>query len=43
MIAATLLGIFLIPLLYVEVEKLATRRSRARAAALTPSPKPSAP
>jgi HAE1 family hydrophobic/amphiphilic exporter-1 len=42
MIAATLLGIFLIPLLYVEVEKLATRRSRARATALTPSPKPSA-
>ena len=42
MLAATLLGIFLIPLLYVEVEKLATRRSRARAAALTPSPKPSA-
>src|SRR3954451_1283747 len=42
MLAATLIGIFLIPLLYVEVEKLATRRSRARATALTPSPKPSA-
>jgi hydrophobic/amphiphilic exporter-1 (mainly G- bacteria), HAE1 family len=42
MLAATLLGIFLIPLLYVEVEKRATRRSRARATALTPSPKPSA-
>jgi HAE1 family hydrophobic/amphiphilic exporter-1 len=42
MLAATLIGIFLIPMLYVQIEKLATRRSRARAAALTPSPKPSA-
>src|SRR4029079_309636 len=42
MLAATLLGIFLIPLLYVQVEKLATWRARARAASLEPSPKPSA-
>jgi len=42
MLAATLLGIFLIPLLYVQVEKLATWRARSRAASLEPSPKPSA-
>jgi HAE1 family hydrophobic/amphiphilic exporter-1 len=42
MLAATLVGIFLIPMLYVQIETLATRRTRARAAALTPSPKPSA-
>ena len=42
MLAATLLGIFLIPMLFVVVEKLATRRSRSQAAGLTPSPKPSA-
>jgi HAE1 family hydrophobic/amphiphilic exporter-1 len=42
MLAATLLGIFLIPMLYVEVEKIATWRSRSRSTALEPSPKPSA-
>jgi len=42
MLAATLIGIFLIPLLYVQVEQLATRRSRERATPFTPSPKPSA-
>jgi HAE1 family hydrophobic/amphiphilic exporter-1 len=42
MLAATLLGIFLIPMLYVEVEKIATRRSRSRATTLEPAPKPSA-
>jgi len=42
MLAATLLGIFLIPMLYVEVEKIATWRSRSRAATLEPAPKPSA-
>ena len=43
MLAATLIAIFLIPLLFVLVETAcARRRSRARAAALTPSPKPSA-
>ena len=42
MLAATLIGIFLIPMLYVLVEKLATRRSRSQATSLTPSPKPSA-
>ncbi len=42
MLAATLLGIFLIPMLFVQVEKLASWRSRPRAAAVTASPKPSA-
>ena len=42
MLAATLIAIFLIPLLYVQVDKLATWRSRGRAAAIAPSPKPSA-
>ena len=42
MLAATLLAIFLIPMLFVLVEQLASWRSRARAAAVTPSPKPSA-
>src|SRR5262249_49960006 len=40
MLAATMLAIFLIPMLYVEVEKLATWRSRSRRAAMTPAPKP---
>ncbi|HEX2454395.1 MAG TPA: multidrug efflux RND transporter permease subunit [Vicinamibacterales bacterium] len=42
MLTATLIAIFLIPMLYVEVEKLATWRSRSRAAAMTPAPKPTA-
>jgi hydrophobic/amphiphilic exporter-1 (mainly G- bacteria), HAE1 family len=42
MLAATLLAIFLIPMLYVQVERIATWRSRSRAAAMTPAPKPSA-
>jgi multidrug efflux pump len=42
MLTATLLGIFLIPMLFVQVERLATRRSRPRSAAMTASPKPSA-
>jgi hydrophobic/amphiphilic exporter-1 (mainly G- bacteria), HAE1 family len=37
MLTATLLAIFLIPMLYVQVEKLATRRSRSRTAAMTPA------
>jgi multidrug efflux pump subunit AcrB len=41
MLAATLLAIFLIPTLYVQVDRLATWRSRSRAAALTPEPKSS--
>jgi multidrug efflux pump len=40
MLAATLLAIFLIPMLYVQVDKLATRRSRTPA--MAPEPKPSA-
>jgi multidrug efflux pump len=42
MLTATLLGIFLIPMLFVQVEKLASWRSRPRSAAVTASPKPSA-
>ena len=42
MLAATLLAIFLIPMLYVQIEKLATWRSRSRAGAMTPEPGPSA-
>jgi HAE1 family hydrophobic/amphiphilic exporter-1 len=42
MLAATLLGIFLIPMLFVQVEKLASWRSRPRSAAVTASPKMSA-
>ncbi|MEO7271852.1 MAG: efflux RND transporter permease subunit, partial [Vicinamibacterales bacterium] len=42
MLTATLLAIFLIPMLYVQIEKLATWRSRSRAAAMTPEPGPSA-
>jgi len=42
MLAATLLAIFLIPMLYVQIEKLATWRSRSRASAMTPEPGPSA-
>jgi HAE1 family hydrophobic/amphiphilic exporter-1 len=42
MLAATLLAIFLIPMLYVQIDKIATWRSRSRAAAMTPAPKPSA-
>jgi HAE1 family hydrophobic/amphiphilic exporter-1 len=42
MLAATLLGIFLIPLLYVQVEKVAAWRARSRRPSLEPSPKPSA-
>jgi multidrug efflux pump len=38
MLTATLLAIFLIPMLFVEVEKLATWRSRSRKAAMTPAP-----
>ena len=38
MLAATLLAIFLIPMLFVLVEKLANWRSRSRAAAMTPAP-----
>ena len=38
MLAATLLAIFLIPMLFVVVEKLATWRSRSRKAAMTPAP-----
>jgi HAE1 family hydrophobic/amphiphilic exporter-1 len=38
MLTATLLAIFLIPMLYVEVEKLATWRSRSRSAAMRPAP-----
>jgi HAE1 family hydrophobic/amphiphilic exporter-1 len=37
MLTATLLAIFLIPMLFVEVEKLATWRSRSRKAAMTPA------
>ena len=40
MLAATLLAIFLIPMLYVQIEKLATWRSRSRAGAMTPEPEP---
>jgi len=42
MLTATLLAIFLIPMLYVQIEKLATWRSRSRAAAMAPAPGPSA-
>jgi multidrug efflux pump len=42
MLAATLIGVFLIPLLYVQVDRLATWRSRSRAAAMAPAPRPSA-
>jgi HAE1 family hydrophobic/amphiphilic exporter-1 len=42
MLTATLLAIFLIPMLYVQVEKLATWRSRSRAGAMAPEPGPSA-
>jgi multidrug efflux pump len=42
MLTATLLGIFLIPMLFVQVEKLASWRSRPRSAAVSASPKPSA-
>src|SRR4051794_11482583 len=42
MLAATLLAIFLIPMLYVQIEKLATWRSRSRAGAMAPEPGPSA-
>ena len=42
MLAATLLGIFLIPLLYVQVEKVAAWRTRSRTESLEPAPKPSA-
>ena len=38
MLTATLLAIFLIPMLFVQVEKLATWRSRSRKAAMTPAP-----
>jgi multidrug efflux pump len=38
MLTATLLAIFLIPMLFVEVEKLATWRSRSRKASMTPAP-----
>jgi hydrophobic/amphiphilic exporter-1 (mainly G- bacteria), HAE1 family len=38
MLTATLLAIFLIPMLFVQVEKLATWRSRSRRAAMTPAP-----
>ena len=38
MLTATLLAIFLIPMLFVIVEKLANWRSRSRAASMTPAP-----
>ena len=41
MLAATLIAIFLIPMLYVQVEKLASLRSRTRAASMASTPKPS--
>ncbi len=40
MLTATLLAIFLIPMLYVQVEKLATWRARTRAGAMAPEPAP---
>ena len=40
MLAATLLAIFIIPMLSVQVDRLASRRPRRRAA-LAPEPKPS--
>ena len=40
MLAATLLAIFIIPMLYVQVDRLASRRPKRRAV-LTPEPKPS--
>jgi HAE1 family hydrophobic/amphiphilic exporter-1 len=45
MLTATLLAIFLIPMLYVQVEKLANWRTRSRAGAgetMTPAPGSSA-
>jgi HAE1 family hydrophobic/amphiphilic exporter-1 len=38
MLTATLLAVFLIPMLYVEIDKLASWRSRERAGAVTPEP-----
>ena len=35
-----MLAIFLIPMLYVQIEKLATWRARTRAAAMAPAPAP---
>jgi HAE1 family hydrophobic/amphiphilic exporter-1 len=42
MLTATLLAVFLIPMLYVEIDKLASWRSRERAGAATPEPGASA-
>ncbi len=42
MLTATLLAVFLIPMLYVEIDKLASWRSRGRAGAVTPEPGASA-
>ena len=39
MLTATLIAIFLIPMLFVLIERLSTWRSKSRA--LTPAPKPS--
>jgi multidrug efflux pump len=41
MLTATLLAIFIIPMLYVQIDRLASWRSKPREAALTPEPKPS--